>query len=274
MKMNNGNAKHNTKKGTALAKTTTGFGKGMPKKKFYAVAIGKKPGVYTSWEDCAKQVNGFPNNKYKGFKTRQEALNYLQGFGGLSNQSKSFNNKRKRETPLIQNSNARLKVEGSSSSNEETFEFIVHFDGGARGNPGVAGAGAEIIFTKTVKKTITKRVKTHIRHFLGDSFTNNQAEYQGLICALENVHKTILEQGQRQKPYKMMLVIQGDSKLIINQMNGIYACKNAKLKPLYAKSKALIESITKLNQMGSCWVRYVHVYREQNKIADGKYAFH
>ena len=243
----------------------------MPKKKFYAVAIGKKPGVYTSWEDCAKQVHGFPNNKYKGFKSRQEALDYLQGFGGVSNQSKSSNNKRKRETPLIENPNSRLKVEESSSSNQEAFEFIVHFDGGARGNPGVAGAGAEIIFSKTGVKTKTKSVKTHIRHFLGDSFTNNQAEYQGLICALENVHKTILEQGQ---PYQMILDIHGDSKLIINQMKGIYACKNAKLKPLYAKSKALIESITKLNQKGRCWISYIHVYREQNTIADGKYAFH
>jgi ribonuclease HI len=43
------------------------------KQKFYAVWAGFTPGIYTSWEDCRKQVTGFDGAKYKSFKTREEA---------------------------------------------------------------------------------------------------------------------------------------------------------------------------------------------------------
>lgn len=43
----------------------------MPK--FYAVWTGKKPGVYSSWEECKEQVIGFPAAKYKSFPNEQLA---------------------------------------------------------------------------------------------------------------------------------------------------------------------------------------------------------
>jgi ribonuclease HI len=43
------------------------------KQKYYVVWMGFKPGIYTSWEDCQKQVIGFEGAKYKSFKTREEA---------------------------------------------------------------------------------------------------------------------------------------------------------------------------------------------------------
>ncbi|MDD6893533.1 MAG: RNase H1/viroplasmin domain-containing protein, partial [Lactobacillus sp.] len=39
---------------------------------------GKKPGIYTSWPECQKQVAGFANARFKGFMTREEALAWLQ----------------------------------------------------------------------------------------------------------------------------------------------------------------------------------------------------
>ena len=45
-------------------------------KNWYVVHRGKVPGVYSSWEECQKQVNGYRNNSYKGFKTRKEAEDY------------------------------------------------------------------------------------------------------------------------------------------------------------------------------------------------------
>jgi len=35
--------------------------------KFYAVKIGKKPGIYTSWEECQKQVKGYSGSQFKSF---------------------------------------------------------------------------------------------------------------------------------------------------------------------------------------------------------------
>ena len=56
----------------------------MAKKKswnFYAVARGRKPGIYTDWSDCFSQVNGFKGNDYKGFDTRAEAEAFIKENG-------------------------------------------------------------------------------------------------------------------------------------------------------------------------------------------------
>lgn len=45
--------------------------------KYYAVKKGKKPGIYTSWEECNKQVSGFPWCEYKSFNSKSEAQNYM-----------------------------------------------------------------------------------------------------------------------------------------------------------------------------------------------------
>lgn len=46
-------------------------------KKYYAVKVGKKPGLYTSWDDCKMQVNGYPGAIYKGFDSLKDANEYL-----------------------------------------------------------------------------------------------------------------------------------------------------------------------------------------------------
>ena len=48
----------------------------MPKfkrKDFYAVAVGHEVGIFSTWDQCKKQVNGYPGNKYQGFYIGQEA---------------------------------------------------------------------------------------------------------------------------------------------------------------------------------------------------------
>lgn len=45
----------------------------MAKSKVYVVWAGFKPGIYTSWPDCQKQVSGFSGAKYKGFPSMEEA---------------------------------------------------------------------------------------------------------------------------------------------------------------------------------------------------------
>ncbi|KQS70910.1 uncharacterized protein Dere_GG26481 [Drosophila erecta] len=46
---------------------------------FYAVASGRRTGVYDSWAECEEQVKGYKNAKYKKFKTRQEADQFVNG---------------------------------------------------------------------------------------------------------------------------------------------------------------------------------------------------
>lgn len=45
----------------------------MAKQKFYVVWEGHRPGVYTTWDACKKQVDGFNGAKYKSFESKAEA---------------------------------------------------------------------------------------------------------------------------------------------------------------------------------------------------------
>lgn len=54
----------------------------MTKKKYYAVAIGKVPGIYSDWESCNEQVRGFSHAKYKSFANEEACRQwYLQQTG-------------------------------------------------------------------------------------------------------------------------------------------------------------------------------------------------
>jgi len=47
--------------------------------KYYAVKVGKTPGVYDSWDACSKEVVGFSGAIYKSFSTREEAIAFVTG---------------------------------------------------------------------------------------------------------------------------------------------------------------------------------------------------
>ncbi len=49
----------------------------MAAKKYYAARVGKQPGIYTTWEECSKNVLGFPGAVYKSFKTMEEAEAFM-----------------------------------------------------------------------------------------------------------------------------------------------------------------------------------------------------
>src|SRR5215469_9338707 len=99
--------------------------------------------------------------------------------------------------------------------------LIAHSDGGARGNPGPAGYGVVI-------KDETGRKVAALSEYLGHQ-TNNFAEYQGLIAALEYA----LEHGKALK-------LVSDSELLVRQIKGIYKVKNTVLQDLHARAKELI----------------------------------
>ena len=116
------------------------------------------------------------------------------------------------------------------------------FDGGSRGNPGPAGYGVYIVDDKG-------EVQAELSGALGIA-TNNVAEYNGLIAALQWAADRDLKQ----------LAIKGDSLLLVEQMRGNYKVKNEGLKPLYLKARMLVM------QIGD--VTFEHVRRELNTEAD------
>ena len=120
--------------------------------------------------------------------------------------------------------------------------LIAHCDGGARGNPGPAGYGV-------VLQDETGRKVAALSEYLGHQ-TNNFAEYQGLIAALEYA---------LQKGPKALKVI-SDSELLVRQIKGIYKVKNAVLQDLHGRAKELIAQLD--------WFSIGHALREHNQEAD------
>jgi ribonuclease HI len=90
---------------------------------------------------------------------------------------------------------------------------------------------------------------TTLSQYLGHQ-TNNFAEYQGLIAALEYA----VEHG-----HKAMKVI-SDSELLVRQIKGVYKVKNATLQDLHGRAKQLIAKLD--------WFSIGHALREHNQEAD------
>ena len=129
-----------------------------------------------------------------------------------------------------------------SRENPPQHYLIAHSDGGARGNPGPAGYGV-VIEDESGRKVAS------LSEYLGHQ-TNNFAEYQGLIAALEYAIK---------HGHKALKLI-SDSELLVRQIKGIYKVKNATLQDLHGRAKELIAQLD--------WFSIGHALREHNQEAD------
>lgn len=141
-------------------------------------------------------------------------------------------------------------------------------DGGSRGNPGLAGAGATIVDAAAALHDSNGSREGNDSHDGAgelaahweyiEQATNNVAEYRGLINGLELAQKFAALQGVDAGEVAVDVFM--DSKLIVEQMSGRWKIKNADLKPLAAEVKRLeaeLEAVT-----------YTWVPRAQNKRAD------
>jgi ribonuclease HI len=122
------------------------------------------------------------------------------------------------------------------------LHLIAYSDGGARGNPGPAGYGV-VIQDQGGRKVAS------LSEYLGHQ-TNNVAEYQGLIAALEY--------ATAHGPKALKVI--SDSELLVRQIKGIYKVKNAALQDLHARAKELIAQLD--------WFSIGHVLRGKNQEAD------
>jgi ribonuclease HI len=94
---------------------------------------------------------------------------------------------------------------------------VIYTDGASRGNPGPAAIGAVI-------KDGQGRVLARISRRIGRT-TNNQAEYQAIVAALEKA----LGLGAA------TVEVKSDSELAVRQINGRYRVKNTGLRPLHQR---------------------------------------
>lgn len=126
---------------------------------------------------------------------------------------------------------------------DPSMTYLLRFDGGSRGNPGLAGAG--FVLYDEEGQEIWCGWKYH-----HEAATNNLAEYLGLFCGVKCARSFGVER----------LVVEGDSQLIVRQLNGQYKCREESLKKFY---NAVTQEAKLLE-----YFEIRHIPRDQNKRAD------
>ncbi len=130
----------------------------------------------------------------------------------------------------------------SSTASPRPRSVIAYADGASRGNPGPASYGIVVYDESGVELHRAGRA-------IGRG-TNNRAEYEGAIAALE----AALGLGAKEVELRM------DSELVVRHLTGRYKVRNPNLLPLYKRVLALRSRFER--------VALTHVPREQNRVAD------
>jgi ribonuclease HI len=128
------------------------------------------------------------------------------------------------------------------------MKFVIHTDGGARGNPGPAAIGVVIEKIADGRSSIVDKFGKAI----GEA-TNNVAEYTAIREALRAMKQLVGESPD----IEFFL----DSTLVVNQLNGLFKIKDPVL-------RSLATAIRILEQEVGGEIRYTAVPREQNRRAD------
>ena len=134
------------------------------------------------------------------------------------------------------------------------MKYIVHTDGAARGNPGPAAIG--VVIEDEEGRTVYEASRA-----LGVR-TNNEAEYQALITALEYLKDV----RPAEVEFRLDSVLGGDAnalmyrELVVKQIGGQYKVKEPRLQALHGQVVMLLNAVKKF--------QFRHVRREENARAD------
>jgi ribonuclease HI len=128
-------------------------------------------------------------------------------------------------------------------------KIIINTDGASRGNPGKASIG--VVFYNEKEQIIKE-----FGEYLGDSVTNNEAEYQAVIFALKKFKAVFGKEIAKTTE----LEIRADSELMVSQLNGKFKLVNENIQ------KFFIEIWNLKTEFIS--VKFKQIPREKNKDAD------
>ena len=150
-------------------------------RKYYAVAAGRVPGVYSEWPEAERQVKGFAGAKFKGFGSRAEAEAWLE--------APVHTKKERNGAKATATEKKKLPVDPGA--------VVVFTDGGCINNPGPGGYGV------VIEDGLSER-----EYSGGYSLTtNNRMELMACIVALQKLEGS----GQA-------VVVHSDSSYVVNGM--------------------------------------------------------
>ncbi len=146
-----------------------------------------------------------------------------------------------------------MKANSGGGKLHRLFQFmkkiIIYTDGGSRGNPGPAAAG--VVFCNEKKQCFKK-----YSEYLGENFTNNEAEYKAVIFALQKF-KAIFG---KKLAKNTEIELKSDSELLIKQLNGEYKILEPKIQSLFLEAWNLRLDFKR--------VKFKQIPRQKNQEAD------
>ena len=158
------------------------------KKKFYAVAVGNTPGIYTEWygrTGAEIQVKGFAGAVFKGFPTKEAAEVFIKQNAG----------KKRKARPKVSFSKPKASRKTSKPMIvPKGGTIVIYTDGGCLNNPGPGGYGV-VIHNGNKPKELSGGYRLT---------TNNRMELMACIVGL----------GSLKKPSKVTLY--SDSQYVVN----------------------------------------------------------
>lgn len=200
---------------------------------YYAVAKGRKSGVYSNWNDCKDQVNGYSGASFKKFNTAAEARLFASGGGGSSSEGglsggRSTGNNASlsyRRGGYSRSSSSSPRVSkpsnaGSSSfSSSATKSFRIYVDGASRGNGQSKSAPSGYGVYYGPGDSRNAAVGLHeVDNINKYTPTNQRAELHGMKHALTNI-KDDLANGNSSTSSSPRYDIYSDSKYAIQSIN-------------------------------------------------------
>ena len=119
----------------------------------------------------------------------------------------------------------------AGTARREGPDYLIVFDGGSRGNPG-QGYGSYALTRLQDGRRRLERLE------FGGGYTNNEAEYDTLIAALQDLAQRIEEAGRQPKEFSVE--IRGDSALVINQIQGRWKAKETRMAERRDRARELL----------------------------------
>lgn len=221
-------------------------------KKFYAVARGRNPGIYTQWfgkTGAEVQVKGFVGARFKGFATLEEARQWLD-------------NPDMEPAPI----QANLPLRPPGSHHQESAEknrtrskslrpddIIIYTDGACTNNPGPGGYGT-VIIDKNLRIELSGGYKMT---------TNNRMELTAIIEGLASLKKSSQVTLFTDSKYVIDAVVKGWAKKWRSRDWFKYDGKPAKNPDLWARLLDLLD----IHDVKFVWVRG-HAGNMENEHCD------
>ena len=143
----------------------------MPKLNYYAVAVGRNPGIYKSWSECRQEIFKFKGAKYKKFTNLDEAMDYIK----TTNNTSLSSSKTQYHTQVFKTENVEKYL-------DKTYDNItIVFTDGSCINNGKSGSkilgGYGVFFGYEDPRNLAEPYL--------DNPTNNKTELYAIIRAIE-----------------------------------------------------------------------------------------